>query len=56
MAPITVTIVPNNLAWHLTFLKSSFSILQRTAMMNVIEGSMLHMAHEYVGDVIFSPT
>lgn len=30
--------------------------LQMTAITNVIEGSMLLMAQEKVGDVIFSPT
>ena len=29
--------------------------LQRTAMTNVIAGSMLLMAHEKVGDVNFNP-
>jgi hypothetical protein len=55
IAPATVTSVPATFAWHLTFFRSTFSILKITAMTKVMAGSMLLMAHAKVGPVNFNP-
>lgn len=55
IAPATVTSVPATFAWHLTFFRSTFSILKITAITKVMAGRMLLMAHAKVGPVNLRP-